>query len=132
MLNSKMRSIGVLFLAICTANCSTASPLAGTYYRGDGTGYNVTITLHPAGTYAAKWEGCLGMYGTAEGLWSQEGEWLSLAPTVETDMMKGHLRKLRIIEREDSPVFVPEQDLKSEYYTEYGADDFMGFHREKN
>lgn len=125
-----MRSIGATLFALCAVGSAADSPLSGTYYRGDGTGYNVTITLNPSGKYTAKWEGCLGTYGTAEGSWSDEGEWLKLTPTFETDMMRGHLSWLRIVERDPSPVFVPKEDLTSEYYSEYGPDGFMGFHRE--
>jgi hypothetical protein len=35
---------------------------AGTYYRGDGLGLNVSVTLAPHGGFAYTWTGCLGRY----------------------------------------------------------------------
>src|SRR5687767_6567197 len=35
-------------------------PFAGTYYRGNGTGYNINFDLRPDGSYDAKWLGCGG------------------------------------------------------------------------
>src|SRR6185295_7180773 len=33
-----------------------AEALPGSYYRGDGTGYNVTLTLQAKGKYTALWQ----------------------------------------------------------------------------
>lgn len=122
---------GVLILA---SGCEPKpdSPLVGSYYRGDGTGYNVTLSLKARSTYSAKWEGCLGTYGTAEGNWSKDGDFLIFEPSREEGMMKGHLRRLRIVVNGASPVFVPEADLSSEYFLRYGADNFIGFHRRED
>jgi len=46
---------------------SSAKAVAGDYYRGDGTGYNIYLTLKENGKYTAEWHGCLGKYGEASG-----------------------------------------------------------------
>ena len=133
------RTLLILLLATITG-CSTpsapeaqhqptAKQLAGSYYRGDGTGYNVTIEFNDSGNYTAVWRGCLGEYGTAKGTWSVAGTFVTLKPTAETGMMKGHLRQLNIVRKNDAFVFVP--DLKDDYYRKYGADDYSAFHKQK-
>ena len=68
---------------------SSAATLAGSYYRGDHTGYNIYLDLLANGSYTAKWRGCLGEYGTARGTWATTGGKVVLSPSEETDMMKG-------------------------------------------
>ena len=106
----------------------TAKQLAGSYYCGDGLGYNVTINFDDAGTYTASWHGCLGEYGTAKGTWAVAGKLITLKPIAETGMMKGHLRQLNIVRKKGGFVFVP--DLKDDYYRKYGADDYSAFHKQ--
>jgi hypothetical protein len=72
-------------------------PYAGTYYRGDGLGYNIFLDLKSNGTYSSKWRGCEGLYGTAQGQWASNGKQILLKPSKETDMMKGHLRTLDVV-----------------------------------
>ena len=112
-----------------SAQQPTARQLTGSYYRGDHTGYNVTIDLNDSGNYTATWDGCLGNYGTARGTWSVAGTIITLKPTAETGMMKGHLRHLNLVRKNDTFVFVP--DLKDDYYRKYGSDDYSAFHKQK-
>jgi hypothetical protein len=44
--------------------------LAGRYYVGDGTGYNLDLNLGADGTFDCTWRGCLGVYGTSAGTWA--------------------------------------------------------------
>src|SRR6185369_642253 len=74
-----------------------AKAVAGTYYSGDGLGYNVTLTLKDDGTYSGEWHGCLGKYGDASGNWELSGKSIALTPKKETDMMKGHLKTLDVL-----------------------------------
>jgi hypothetical protein len=41
---------------------------AGEYYAGDGLGMNVRLLVSPAAGVSATWHGCLGLYGSNEGL----------------------------------------------------------------
>ena len=102
-------------------------PLAGTYYRGDGLGYNVSLDLRPDGSYDAKWRGCLGVYGTARGQWSHDGEQIVLSPKEETDMMTGHLRRLDVARHEGSVILLPSDDR--EFYDMHGASRYSCFQR---
>jgi len=43
-------------------------PWAGSYYLGDGLGMNVKLSIAPTAGVAATWMGCLGMYGSNEGI----------------------------------------------------------------
>lgn len=48
--------------------------LVGTYFRGDGLGFNQSLDLHPDGTFRCGWSGCLGDYGSASGTWMRAGD----------------------------------------------------------
>ncbi len=66
---------------------------------------------------------------SAEGTWSRDGDFLILEPGREEGEMKGQLRRLKIVVDGASPVFVPEEELRSEHFLRYGANNFIGFHR---
>ena len=118
--------IGIcIALFLVTAN----GELAGSYYRGDGKGYNIYLDLMPDGTYKAEWQGCLGLYGTARGVWKHENKKIVFSPTEEKDMMKGHLRELNIVRGYWRPVLVP--DLGDDYYRKYGANKYSAFHKRR-
>ncbi len=128
-----MRFFAAILLAVAVlTGCNrqaTLSSLAGSYYRGDGTGYNVYLDLAAGGTYKAEWHGCFGTYGMASGTWLVDGERIVLSPSSETGMMKGHLRELHIVKHDGQFVFVP--DLHDDYYRKYGPDRYSAFHRQK-
>lgn len=102
-------------------------PFAGSYYRGNGTGYNITLDLRSNGSYDSKWRGCLGGYGTARGKWSVDGEHIILSPTKETDMMTGHLRRLDLARYEGRLILLPSDDR--EFYDKHGASRYSCFQR---
>ena len=102
-------------------------PLAGSYYRGDGTGYNINLDLKGDGSYDANWRGCLGVYGTARGKWTVDGEHIVLSPTKETDMMKGHLKTLDMAKHEGRLILLPTDDR--EFYDKHGASRYSCFQR---
>jgi hypothetical protein len=120
----------VLFAALCCllggcASSASLSPsipakrLVGKWYRGDGTGYNVTLTLNQDSSYTAIWEGCLGTYGTARGNWNLDQTRLKLTPTEEKDMMRNHLRTLDVLPDKQGIVLVPPKDRK--YFNKWGS-----------
>ena len=118
----------VTLLAGCTRTESVSS-LAGSYYRGDHTGYNIYLDLLTNGAYKAEWHGCLGSYGKTGGTWSVTGDRVVFVPSTETDMMKGHLKELHIVHQHGQVMFVP--NLQDEYYKKYGADEYSAFHLAK-
>ena len=126
-----------LSLLICVGCQSTKraalltrpAELAGSYYRGDHKGYNLYLDLQADGTYTAKWRGCLGVYGTARGTWGFYDRRLFFTPSEETDMMKGHLRELHIVQHQGETVFVP--DLRDDIYRKYGPTRYAAFHRQQ-
>jgi hypothetical protein len=102
-------------------------PFAGSYYRGDGSGYNINLDLWPDGSYDARWRGCLGVYGTARGQWLVDGEHIVLSPKKETDMMTGHLKRLDSARHEGRLILLPSDDR--EFYDKHGASRYSCFQR---
>jgi hypothetical protein len=128
-----MRLYTPIILLLLFIGCRSQRPgmasLAGHYYRGDGLGYNLYLNLASSGTYKAEWRGCLGVYGTANGIWSLNGEQIVFSPSEETGMMEGHLRELHIVKQDGQAVFVP--DLQDDYYQKHGPDRYSAFHEQK-
>lgn len=99
-----------LLLALPTFGSEKTELLAGIYQRGDHTGYNVTLNLKPEGMYDARWTGCLGLYGTAEGNWTISDGNLILSPTKETGTMKNHLKVLKIRKVDEDITLLPDKE----------------------
>jgi hypothetical protein len=124
----KMKTILLLLcslLAACATSVSLsaaipAKRLAGKWYRGDGTGYNVTLTLNRDSSYDAVWTGCLGTYGTARGTWHLDATKLTFTPTEEKDMMRNHLRTLDVLPDKRGFVLVPPKD--GMYFKKWGSE----------
>ena len=104
-----------------------AKAVAGSYYRGDGLGYNVMLTLKSNGTYSAEWHGCLGKYGDASGGWKLSDKRIILTPKKERDMMKGHLNTLDVLKYKGGWIFVRPDDRDS--YEKYGVSRFSCFQK---
>lgn len=124
-----MRPLICWSMVLLAAACGPDSPFVGTYYRGDKTGFKLMLSLRSRGAYTAELVGCVGTYGLAEGTWSRDGDFLILEPGREEGEMKGQLRRLKIVVDGASPVFVPEEELRSEHFLRDGANNFIGFHR---
>jgi hypothetical protein len=103
--------------------------VSGSYYRGDGTGYNIYLTLKPNGGYSAEWHGCLGKYGDASGTWRLDGSRITLSPSSEADMMKGHLRTLDVMRFENDWIFLPTDKEDREFYDKCGVSRFSCFQK---
>jgi len=107
---------------------ANAKALAGSYYRGDGTGYNIFLTLKENGKYMAEWHGCLGKYGEASGQWTLVDKRVLLKPAKEKDMMKGHLKSLDVMRYQGQWIFVPSDDR--EFYDKYGVSRYSCFQKQ--
>lgn len=96
-----------------------AKAVAGTYYSGDGLGYNVTLTLNVDGTYSSDWQGCLGKYGDSSGAWKLSDKRIVLTPANETGTMRGHLRTLDVLKYKEEWIFVRAD--RREFYNKHGV-----------
>lgn len=54
------------------------SEVAGTYYRGAGLGFSYSLEINAAGTFRARWRGCLGTYGETTGTVTRKGSEIDL------------------------------------------------------
>ena len=93
---------------------TAASHLPGTYYSGDGLGRMVTVILRPDGTFFSDWQGCLGVYGEADGTWKLQGDQITFASTSEHDLLVGYLRQATTIQRDGRLGFARAQDVDNE------------------
>jgi hypothetical protein len=98
-----------------------AKAVAGRYYRGDGMGYNVYLTLGPEGTYTAEWHGCLGTYGDAAGNWELADTQIVFTPSKETDMMRDHLRCLDVLKFQGHWIFLSTDKDGRKFYDKWGV-----------
>lgn len=105
-----------------------ARAVAGNYYRGDGTGYNIYLTLKADGKYTAEWRGCLGKYGEASGQWTLKDKQITFKPSEEKDMMKGHLRSLDVLKFKGEWIFVPTEDR--DFYDKWGVSRYSCFQKQ--
>ena len=92
--------------------------LPGTYYSGDGLGRMVTVTLQPDGTYFGDWQGCLGVYGEANGTWKLQGDQIIFASTDEHDLLVGYLRRATTIQHHGRLGFARAQDVANDKISE--------------
>ena len=61
----------------------STSDLTGTYHIGAGLGY-FFLSIRRSGLFDYSWGGCEGLYGVASGVWSLEGDRLTLHAYVAT------------------------------------------------
>jgi hypothetical protein len=106
-----------------------AKAVAGNYYRGDGTGYNIYLTLKENGKYTAEWHGCMGKYGEASGQWTLTDKRIVFKPAKEKDMMKGHLKSLDVLRYRGQWIFVQSDDHK--FYDKYGVSRYSCFQKQE-
>ncbi|MEO7300154.1 MAG: hypothetical protein ABI042_16440 [Verrucomicrobiota bacterium] len=107
-----------------------ANAIAGNFYRGDGTGYNIYLTLMKDGKYTTEWHGCLGKYGEASGEWNLTDKQIIFSPAKEEGMMK----KRRLISLETCKfktqwIFVPTEKSDREFYDKWGVSRYSCFQK---
>lgn len=106
-----------------------AAAVCGRYYRGDGLGYNIYLTLEADGRYAAEWWGCLGKYGEGNGTWRLEGRRIIFSPSHETGAMEGYLRTLEALRFEGDWILVPTRKEDRIFYEKSGVSRFSCFQK---
>jgi len=65
---------------------TTQNPFVGSYYQGDGLGYNLHLTLKNDGSFTCQWSGCLGDYGATSGTWAHDGDKITVSTTKSSGM----------------------------------------------
>jgi hypothetical protein len=106
-----------------------AEAVVGDYYRGNGTSYNVYLTLKADGSYTADWQGCLGKYGEASGQWALKGQQIVFQPAEEKDMMRGHLKVLDVLKFKGAWILVPADERR--FYDTWGVSAYSCFQKQR-
>jgi hypothetical protein len=109
-------TIGATLLFILLFVCSPAragdnanssiSDLVGTYYWGDGLGFNMTLNIEADGRFSFKWTGCLGTYAQSQGTATCENGTVALKPETKSKDLPSVLLPIRWGER----LYLIEQD----------------------
>jgi hypothetical protein len=106
--------LAMFALAGCAKDATVrvaADQLPGAYHSGDGLGRMVTVSLREDGTFKSVWEGCLGVYGEAEGTWRLVGDRVMFEPSSESEMLVSYLSSATTIRDGGRLGFVREQDV---------------------
>ena len=86
--------------------------VTGDYYRGDGQGLSVSLSLRPDATYSFKAGGHLGPYADAQGRFGVDAPWLILEPSVpltsEAELMLP--TRLLVVRWADRLYLIPEAE----------------------
>jgi hypothetical protein len=107
-----------LLLLMGAAGCATDATvrvpildMPGRYYSGDGLGRNVYVTLKSDGAFVSDWQGCLGVYGQAEGTWRLEGDQVVFEHQAASGELAGYLRRATTVRHEGTLGFARSQDV---------------------
>ena len=105
------------------------SSLVGKYYRGDGLGFNLHLTLKRKGTFECTWTGCLGVYGKCSGTWTlKENEIHIQTKTADGMFDRSPLGSFQVTQREGKTIFIDSSD--KEFFEKWGPSRYACFHRE--
>jgi hypothetical protein len=94
--------------------------LAGSYYQGDGLGFNIVLTLNPSNTYTERWYGCLGTYAEASGSWTLADTRIVFTPSMETGAIHSRLKSLDVLRFQDQWILVSTDKNDRELYDSEG------------
>ena len=102
--------------------------LVGEYRVGDGLGYNLHLVLKEGAAFECTWTGCLGVYGTASGVWSIKDSELELIPHDANGMLEERpLDRMRIVSFHGHYLLLQNED--HEWFAKHGPDTFCCFHK---
>lgn len=92
--------------------------LPGRYYSGDGLGRLVYVTLEPNGAFTGNWEGCLGVYGQAEGTWRLEGDQVVFEHQSASGDLAGYLSRATTVRHSGKLALARSEDVVKEHIDE--------------
>lgn len=96
-----------------SVNVRADKALSGTYYQGDGLGYNLHLELKSDGQFECRWTGCLGEYGATQGAWGREGDSILVVASKSSGMFdKSPLGDMRVITQDGEQRLLREEDSK--------------------
>jgi hypothetical protein len=121
-----------MYIAVAQTGSESTVLEGEVWGRGDGLGYNVSLTFGSDGRYVARWMGCLGEYGRAEGTWRDVDGGVELKPSHEEGMMRGHLKRLERVALNGEMRLVPPEDIAEVESMKVGEPfiSFLAFKRE--
>jgi hypothetical protein len=98
------------------------------YYRGDGKGINLHLTLIENGSFECRWTGCLGEYGKCSGRWSDDGHHIKIR-TKSAEGVFNHrpLTDLEVGQANGKTILIETNDKS--FFAQYGASRYSCFHR---
>ena len=100
--------------------------LIGTYYRGDGTGYNLALTLKSTGQFNCRWTGCLGVYGSSTGTWKVDGDEIQISTLTAKGMMEDKpIGTLKVSTNLGKTILIQNNDR--EFFDEHGPSRYSCF-----
>ncbi len=110
------------------AATGSSNDIAGAYYRGDGTGFNLHLELLADGKYACQWTGCGGVYGNCVGVWTRIDNQIEIKTTSADGMFEENaLSNLEIIPHDGGNILVPQDDRA--FFDEWGPSRYSCFSR---
>ena len=108
----------------------SGSAVVGSYYRGDGLGFNLSLTLARDGTFRCKWTGCLGVYGNTAGTWLREGDRIVTRTAQADGMFEGDpLGDLEVVQNEGETLLIQTNDR--DFFEKWGPSRYSAFSRAK-
>lgn len=103
--------------------------LVGSYYRGDGLGLNLVLSLLPDGSFRCQWTGCMGDYGSCSGVWSLDDERVNVRVDAANGLFKEiPLGNLDVESGDDGTVLIPVKDRA--FYDSHGPSGVSCFTRQ--
>ncbi|MFO0941408.1 MAG: hypothetical protein U0930_11635 [Pirellulales bacterium] len=82
----------------------------GSYYCGDGLGFNQVLDLNTDGTFNCSWHGCLGDYGSTTGIWGRKEQHVYLATRTASGMFEtSPLSDLGIVTKNEQRYLLPKE-----------------------
>ena len=101
--------------------------LVGTYYRGDGKGYNLELTLESSRQFHCRWTGCLGLYGTSTGTWRVDDNQIQMSTLTANGMMEDNPIGTLTVSTDMGKTILVQNDDR-EFFDEHGPSRYSCFH----
>ena len=107
---------------------SAAARVVGEYYKGDGLGVNLYLSLNEDRTFRCLWRGCLGVYGECHGSWSLVDNRIVTQPSHQDGMFERRpVGDLEVVKQDGKLRLV--QSSERDFFDNWGATRYACFHR---